>query len=109
MVWSDSPEAGNLDTLRWLRDCLREDRARRGIRDFTSPAGEARRFLTGTEHLATGTSPDEVVGPAFARKVLERCQEYGREREVVYGTLFLACIFHTLETLSISLPPRCNS
>ncbi len=80
----------SVETLRWLRDCLREDRARRGIRDFDSSKVEARRFMAGRETLATAACPTEVVGPAFTQKVLERCTAYGRERELIYGALFLA-------------------
>ncbi|MFP6896541.1 MAG: hypothetical protein VCA38_08075 [Roseibacillus sp.] len=60
---------GAVETVRWLRDCLCEDRARRGVRDFASAKVEVRKFLRGTELLATDGLPSEVVGVAYGERM----------------------------------------
>lgn len=80
---------GAVDTVNWLRECLREDRARRGVRDFFSARVENRKFLKGAELLASDDLPSDVVGAAYGQKLSDRLASHGRRREVVYGTLFL--------------------
>jgi len=79
--------AGNV--VKWLRECFREDRSRRGVGDFFSAKVLHKKLLSGREELACDWMPEVVVSPTYAQKAGPHAALYRREQEVVYACLFL--------------------
>ena len=75
--------------IQWLRECCREDRMRQAIIDFTSRKVQSIRFFSGVEELADGAHPSRTLPLAAATRMDTVLREYRREREAVYGCLFL--------------------
>jgi hypothetical protein len=75
--------------LRWLRDCLAEERSGRGIVNVFAKTVKSRYFLSG-EDRATGV-PSWLVDlpPSQARELADRANLYRRECGLHYATLFL--------------------
>lgn len=84
---------GQVNLVKWLRECYREDRARSGVGDFMSGKVLHRRILKGNEHLASGDLPEIVLPPSYGGKAAPHAALYRREQEVVYACLFL-CGLH---------------
>jgi hypothetical protein len=75
--------------LRWLRDCLAEERSGRGIANIFAASVKSRHFVVG-EDRATGV-PSWLVDlpPSQAREIADRADLYRRECGLHYATLFL--------------------
>lgn len=76
-------------TIRWLRECYRADRSRVGVRDFYGGDVKLRQMMRGEERLLTGLLEEELLTPSYGEKAFEYAAMYRREREVVYGALFV--------------------
>src|SRR5688572_9818168 len=75
--------------VRWLRDCLAEERSGRGITHAFAKSVKARHFLEG-EDRTTG-QPTWLVDlpPSKATELADRAALYRRECGFHFGTLFL--------------------
>ncbi|MGJ8673557.1 DEAD/DEAH box helicase [Rubritalea sp.] len=78
----------NRALIQWLSACYREDRIRVGIRDFFGPV-KYRRMSKGEEMLLNGVMPDAVLPPSYASDVSSYSEMHRRERELLYGALFV--------------------
>ena len=75
--------------VKWLRECFREDRSRKGVGDFLGGKVLHKHLLSGREALASGFLPEVVVSPTYAQEASAHAALYRREQEVVYACLFL--------------------
>jgi hypothetical protein len=75
--------------LRYLRDCYAEDYRRSAIWDVFGRTVEHRLFAEGREEVLTGDLSRLPLDPDEAAPVRQAAQLYLREREVLYGTLFV--------------------
>lgn len=75
--------------IKWLHDCYRDDRTRSGVKDFYAAAVMHRRMTRSEEKLLTGLLDSEHVAPSYLEKALPYTQLHRRERDLVYGALFV--------------------
>ena len=75
--------------IKWLRECYREDHTRAGIRDFFSSSVENRLIVRAEDRLGCGFLDDDVFTPAYSEKLEANLTLHVREKEFLYGCLFL--------------------
>ena len=75
--------------IKWLRECYREDHTRAGIRDFFSASVENRLVVRAEDRLGCGFLDDDVFTPAYSEKLEVNLALHAREKEFLYGCLFL--------------------
>ena len=75
--------------LRWLRDCLAEERSGRGITNVFGRSVKARSFLEGEDHCTGTPTWMADLPPSQARELAERAALYRRECGFHFGTVFL--------------------
>ncbi len=85
--------AGNdgdtMAVLRWLRDCLAEERSGRGITNAFATSVKARCFLSGKDSTTGGPTWMADLPPSQAEDIASRAALYRRECGLHFGTLFL--------------------
>jgi len=75
--------------IKWLHQCFREDRTRAGVADAYAAKVSGRLMMRRQEVLANGEMEEEVLANNTAVKLLDRVRLYRREKELLYGTLFV--------------------
>ena len=80
-------QAGNI--IDWLRDCYQQDRPQMGVRDFFGSGVKCRRMTVGKERLVNDALPNDVLRASDQQKIVPMLELYRRERQGVYGALFL--------------------
>lgn len=75
--------------IKWLRECYREDHTRAGVRDFFAASVENRLFVRSEDRLACGFLDSDVFTPDYAGKLGANLALHIREKEFLYGCLFL--------------------
>lgn len=85
-------------TIQWLAECFREDRSRQGmVNFFKSNKVELRHVIKGEEKLLNGLLEEEVLSPAYGEKLWKQANLYRREKELVYGSLFISGVRNSWE------------
>ena len=75
--------------IKWLRECYREDHTRAGVRNFFSASIENRLIVRSDDRLACGLINEDVLLPSYAEKLQANLALNLREKEFLYGCLFL--------------------
>lgn len=77
------------DVVRYFRACYEADNSSRGVRDFLGTSVEHRWLTKSKEDLLTGDAPIIPVPAKQASAALKTLQLFGKEKELVYASLFV--------------------
>lgn len=75
--------------INWLHDCYRDDRTRSGVSDFFASDVMLRRMTREEEKILTGLLDSEYIPASYLEKAVPYSHLHRREREMVYGALFV--------------------
>ncbi|MEK7949268.1 hypothetical protein [Luteolibacter soli] len=82
-------DGGTMAVLRWLRDCLAEERSGRGITNAFASSVKARSFLSGKDSTTGVPTWMADLSPTQAEEIAGKAALYRRECGLHFGTLFL--------------------